>query len=78
MSHSRTPLVPRREVAVRTQLEYFGFHAYGYTTIAARLSLGIVHRIGKNSCCLNDGNSYGRLPGLASRPYTSSSLLAPT
>jgi outer membrane immunogenic protein len=37
----------RGRFAVRPQIEYFGFHANGTTTTTARLSIGIVFRIGR-------------------------------
>jgi outer membrane protein with beta-barrel domain len=37
----------RGRFAVRSQIEYFGFHANGTTTTTARLSIGIVFRIGR-------------------------------
>ena len=39
----------RGRFALRPQIEYFGFHAKGTTTTTARLSIGIVFRIGKKS-----------------------------
>jgi hypothetical protein len=35
--------------ALRPQMEYFGFRANGTTTTTARLSIGIVFRIGKKA-----------------------------
>ena len=37
----------RARFALRPQMEYFGFRANGVTTTTARLSVGIVFRIGK-------------------------------
>ena len=39
----------RGRFALRPQIEYFGFHAKSITTTTARLSIGIVFRIGKKS-----------------------------
>ena len=39
----------RGRFALRPQFEYFGFRANGNTTTTARLSIGIVFRIGKKS-----------------------------
>jgi hypothetical protein len=39
----------RGRFALRPQIEYFGFHAKGTTTTTARLSIGIVFRIGMKS-----------------------------
>lgn len=41
--------------AVRPQMEYFGFRAKSTTTTTARLSIGIVFRIGKRSSNANRG-----------------------
>lgn len=39
----------RGRIALRPQVEYFGFHAKGVTTTTARLSIGIVFRFGKRA-----------------------------
>lgn len=39
----------RGRIALRPQVEYFGFHAKGVTTTTARLSIGIVFRFGKKA-----------------------------